>query len=354
MSAAGAISRRSRWHGHLQGGEAIFELTPSEADGARGWTRALLIVGTGTMTAAWLSSWVMWLARTAPTMAALPGPALEAIVLGGAVLARRLVVGALGERWIRALFTLSALLAALIAVWACFYRTWLPIDPRWLARLGGAFSAAGHTAPWPATGVVALVLWGMGGRIGASTLDEYAVFRFFAAGVAGLFGGIALATAAGATSTAALGTATALFFAAAFTTLPLAQLAGVRERGMARGAQPAPLDRRWGLGAAAATIVVLALALILSAAPSGALLGAIGDLLSRLLDLLAWILSPLFLLAGYLAQALADLIGPLHPRNKGVLPAPQPPRVKLRTQRLQRIGHAPPILHLIAEVAVLV
>lgn len=321
------------------------QLIPLETQGARGRARAFLTLGVGTMMAAGLSVWVALLATATETAILLPGPAQEVIVLAAALVARWLLVGPRGERTVRALFTTGGLLAAAIAVWVRFSWWRLPVGLRLPVE------------PVVVAALIALALWWIGGRIGASPLDDYAAFRFFGVGVAGLFGGLIADALAGGRGVAALvlGAATVTFFVAAFLTLPAAQLVSVRERGRGRGSPLPPLDRRWAGAAGAATFAIVALALILSATSSGALLTMAADLLGRIPDLLATILSPFIVAAGYLVQALVDLIHHIMGASNGAT-RPAPPTKLPRPLHSGQHHAAPPIAHVIlgAMVAIVV
>jgi len=291
---------------------------------AEGWTRGLLIAGAGTMTAAWLAIPLALLSPAAAVPALLPGPLEELVVVGAALVSWRLGVAPIGERWARLLFVLSTLLAVLLAVWARDARPWLPLDPRWLL-------AALHAAPRTAhamrgTAVTTLVLWWVGGRIGAGDLAGRAIFGVFGVGLAGLFGSLIVGSLAGGSGPLAgvMGAATAVFFAAALCTLPLAQLVWVRERHRAAGASPPALDPRWVLLAGGAALAVLALALLLSSAVSVALLASIAAAGARLYDLVIALLTPLILAAGYLVQALLWLTQGLRSRSTNAQPAKLP------------------------------
>ena len=126
----------------------MLDLVPAGQHGPQGWTRALLLLGAGTMTAAWLALWVALFGLAAGIPVLLPGPLQELAVLGGALVAWRLVVSPLGQRWVRTLFTVATLLAAVLAVWALYYHAWVPLDPRWIANML-------HVA----RGVTGAVLW---------------------------------------------------------------------------------------------------------------------------------------------------------------------------------------------------
>ena len=148
----------------------------------------------------------------------------------------------------------------------------------------------------------------------------------FGVGLAGLFGSLIVGSLAGGIGPLAgvMGAATAVFFAAALCTLPLAQLVWVRERHRATGAAPPALDPRWVLLAGGAALAVLALALLLSSAVSATLLASIAAAGARLYDLVIALLTPLILAAGYLVQALLWLARGLRGRSTNAQPA-QPP-----------------------------
>ena len=300
----------------------MMRITPAAQ--AEGWARGLLIAGAGTMTAAWLAIPLALLSPAAAVPALLPGPLEELVVVGAALVSWRLGVAPIGERWARLVFVVSTLLAVLLAVWALDARPWLPLDPRWLL-------AALHAAPRTAhamrgTAVATLVLWWVGGRIGAGDRAGRAIFGVFGVGLAGLFGSLIAGSLAGGSGPLAgvMGAATAVFFAAALCTLPLAQLVWVRERHRADGAAPPALDPRWVLLAGGAALAVLALALLLSSAVSATLLASIAAAGARLYDLVIALLTPLILAAGYLVQALLWLARGLRGRSTNAQPA-QPP-----------------------------
>jgi hypothetical protein len=326
----------------------MLDLTSLEVRSARGWTRALLILGVGTLVSAWLSLWVALLGTATGSAILLPGPAQEALVLCAAALAWRLQTSALGERVIGMLITLGALVAVLIAIWARFFARWVPFDPRWLAHV----PSIQPSGPVIATALVILVLWWTGSRIGASSLDEYTVFRFFAIGVAGLFGALILGSHT--LPEGALVIAVVVFFALAFITLPAAQLVSVRERGKARGARLPAVDRRWAGTALAATLGVVLLALLLTALSSGAVLTLALDLLARIPDLLLFVLYPFALVLGYLMQALINLIQALMRHSGTVLRQPvQQPKVPRLPNGHQAQGHLPAVVHAILGGAIL-
>jgi hypothetical protein len=326
----------------------MLDLISSETRAARGWTRVLLILGVGTMVSAWLSLWVALLARMTGSAILLPGLAQEALVLFAAALAWRLQNSALGERMIGTLITFCALVTVLIAVWARFYSQWWPFDPRWLVRV----PSTQPIGPVIATVLIVLVFWWTGSRIGASRLDDYTVFRFFAIGIAGLFGALILGGHALSTDTLVI--AVVVFFAAAFLTLPAAQLVRVRERGKARGARLPAVDRRWAGTAVAATLAIVLLALLLTALSSGAVLTLALSLLARIRDLLLWVLYPFALVLGYMMQALISLIQALMGHSGAVLRHPvQQPKVPRLPNDHQAQGHRPAVVHAILGGAIL-
>src|SRR5260221_11540418 len=112
----------------------MLQLNTATAHGARGWTRALLIAGTGTMATAWLSTWITLIGNSAGASTALPGPVQEGVVLGGAALAWWLLGGPLGERWVRVMYAAGFVPVAALLAWVRFYRAWVPLDPRGLER----------------------------------------------------------------------------------------------------------------------------------------------------------------------------------------------------------------------------
>jgi hypothetical protein len=326
----------------------MLDLTSLDIHGPRGWTRALLILAAGTLVSAWLSLWVALLGTATGSAILLPVPAQEALVLCAAALAWRLQTSTLGERVIGILITLGALVAVLIAIWARFYARWLPFDPRWLAHV----PSTQPSGPVIATALVVLALWWTGSRIGASSLDEYTVFRFFAIGVAGLFGALILGSHT--LPEGGLVIAVVVFFALAFITLPAAQLVSVRERGKARGARLPAVDRRWAGTALAATLGVVLLALLLTALSSGAVLTLTLDLLARIPDLLLFVLYPFALVLGYLMQALINLVQALMRHSGTVLRSPvQQPKVPRLPNGHQAQGHLPAVVHAILGGAIL-
>jgi hypothetical protein len=321
---------------------------PLASGGASGRTRLVLILAVSTMVSAWLSLWVALLAVLAGSAVLVPGPAQEALVLGAALLARYLLTSTLGARLIVTVLSLGALAAVLLTLWARFYTRWAPFDPRWLAHL----TATPAPGPLIATVLAVLVLWWTGSRIAASPLDEYAVFRFFAIGVAGLFA--ALIVGGHALPTGMLALTVVLFFALAFITLPAAQLMSVRERGRARGARLPALDRHWAGTAAAATVGIVLLALLLTALSSGTVLSLALDLLGRIPDLLLFLLYPLILAAGYLVQALIDLVRGLMGHSGTVLRAQPQPLKPLHLPQAQHAQHPlPPVVHALLGGAIL-
>ncbi|MGH2411369.1 MAG: hypothetical protein ACRDGS_13535, partial [Chloroflexota bacterium] len=311
----------------------MLHMIPTTAFGPRGWTRAALMIGTGTMVTAWLGIWAMLLGTAAGASPILPWPAEEAIVLVAAAVARRLLLGPLGERGLRVIFTLGVVPAGLLTVWARYYTAWLPLDPRWLVHAVET-TRAGHGANLAACTLIVLVLWIAGGRIGASTLDDYEVFRTFGFGLAGLFVGLviaAMATAHGA-AVGAMGANVALFFATAFLTMPLAQFTASQARGRALGTTPAALDHRWIMIAAGTALTILLLALLLSATVSTSLMDGVTSALGYLPDFLLWVLYPFILAGGYIVQELIllirDLAGTPGGRTAGqprIPPVPRPP-----------------------------
>lgn len=301
----------------------MLSFVPSGRHGAHGWARAVLILGAGTMTTAWLALWIALFRPSVNEPTLLPWPLQELVILGGGFLSWRLIVTPLGERWVRLFFTLAALLAALVTVWAVYYRAWVLLDPRWLEtllRAGAAPSAVRSSLL--ATAVAALVLWWAGGRIGASDLDGNDVSRFFRTGLAGLFAGLVVAAAGGAAGrlVGVLSSSVAFFFAAALVTLPVAQLVWVQERGKAAGARPPRLDRRWALTVGSAAAAVLLVALLISSSLSTALISVAISGLARLPDLLTTILTPLFLAGGYVVEALIWLFDALRGQPHAVHP----------------------------------
>jgi Domain of unknown function (DUF4129) len=334
----------------------MLQLIPATAHGARGWARALLIVGTGTMATAWLATWIALIGNSAGASTALPGPVQEGVVLGGAGLAWWLLGGPLGERWVRVLYSAGFVPVAALLAWVRFYRAWFPLDPRWLERALQTIQA-GAGAPLLTWIACVLVLWWAGGRIGAGALDDYDLVRFFLVGLAGLLCGLLANSMAGVHgATAGLGLAVALFFATAFLTVPLAQLLAAQARGRASGTSPAPLDHRWLLTAGSATLLILSIALLLSASISTTLLDAIAAALGRLPDLLAIILYPIALAGGYLVQALIWLADRLrnnagnHPHAPRPAPSPAQNAVHGRHNNAQ----LPPLLHFALEAAAII
>jgi hypothetical protein len=326
----------------------MLQVIPPAAHRAKGWARAILVVGTGTMVTAWLATWIALLGAVAHAPAALPGPVQEGIVLGGAALAWRLLVGPLGERRVRAIFVAGAVPVILLLVWVRFYRAWFLLDPHWLAHALQT-TQAGAGAPMLACAAGVVALWWAGGRIGAGVLDDYEVFRFFAIGLAGLLGGLLANIVAGTQRSAAegLGIAVALFFVAAFLTLPLAQLLSAQARGRATGMPLAALDHRWLLTAGGTTLLILGVALLLSASISAALLGAIAAGLGRLPDLLAIILYPIALAGGYLVEALIWVVDRLRGNAGSHQHAPPPlPSSPRATHGRQGGVQLPPLVHL--------
>jgi hypothetical protein len=307
----------------------MLDLVPAGQHGPQGWARALLILGAGTMTAAWLALWVALFGSAAGGPVLLPGPLQEVAVLGGALVAWRLIASPLGQRWVRVLFTAATLLAAVLAVWALDYHAWVPLDLRWIDQMLHAARAAGHAHAVLATGVTTLVLWWVGGRIGASDLEASDVYRFFGIGLGGLFAGL-LVAALGAGKGPLVGVmedTTLIFFAAALVSLPLAQLTWVQARGKAAGAQPPPLDRHWAGIAGGAVAFVILLALLIASSISADLLGAAAAGLARLPDLLALLLTPLIVLGGFLVQLLVWLFHGLAGKPR----AAHPPSLHLPT-----------------------
>lgn len=286
--------------------------------------RAALLLGAATMTVAWLSLWLALLAVSVASPGLLPAPLQEAYALGAGLLAWRLATAPWGERAARVVFSACALLAALVSLWAFYYRGWSPLDPRWLVRLvGSSFGGSNH--PYLAAAIAVLALCWTGGRIGASDLDAYDVSRFFQLGLGGLFTGLLFGSLAGAARLAPgqLGAATALFFASALLILPLAQLRAAQQRGHATGGRGAGFDRRWLPPLGSAVLAVLGAALLLSGAVSGALLSEAAALLGRLPALILALLTPLLLAAGYLLAAALALFQRLPHAARRV---PHPPR----------------------------
>ncbi len=310
----------------------------------RDWSRLLLVVVSGTMTAAWLAVWtnLLGLAGTGPE----PGePAQGVILFAGAGLCSWLAARPLGERWSRALFALSAVLVTLIAVWAQYFHGWFALDPRWPAQLWLAPPAARRYGAILGSVAPVLALWWAGGRIGTSELDEYEAYRLFGWGVAGLFAGLAGAALASShgPSSYLTGSATAVFFVAAFLTLPFAQIISARKRGSATAAWIPALDRSWLTPVVASAAVILLLALLLSATVSGTLLRATADGLARLPDLVLFVLQPVVFVVAYVAEGILHflqwlwiaLAGQPHKRLIGS-PATQglhSPRLALRSSR---------------------
>ena len=307
----------------------MLDLVPAGQHGPQGWARALLILGVGTMTAAWLALWFALFGSAAGVPVLLPGPLQELTVLGGALVAWRLVVSPLGQRWVRVLFTAATLLAAMLVVWALYYHAWVPLDPRWIATMLHVAHMPGRAHAMLGTGVTTLILWWMGGRIGASDLEASDVYRSFGIGLGGLFAGLIVA-ALGAGKGPLVGVmenTTLIFFAAALASLPLAQLTWVQARGKAAGAQPPPLDHHWAgiVGGAVAFVILLALFIVSSF--SADLLGAAAAGLARLPDLLALLLTPLIVLGGFLVQLLVWLFHGLAGKPR----AAHPPTLHLPT-----------------------
>ena len=121
----------------------MLDLVPAGKHGPKGWARATLILGAGTMTAAWLALWIALFGLAAGVPVLVPGLLQELAVLGGALVAWGLITSPLGQRWVRALFTAATLLAAVLAVWALYYHAWVPLDPRWIANVLRAARASG-------------------------------------------------------------------------------------------------------------------------------------------------------------------------------------------------------------------
>lgn len=336
----------------------MLHLIPTTSFGPRGWTRAALIVGTGAMVTAWLGIWAGLLGAAAGTATALPWPAEEAIVLIAAPIARWLLLGPLGERWLRVVFTLAAAPTVFLVMWARYYIRWAPLDPRWLLHAVET-TRAGHGADLVVCSVMVLVLWVAGGRIGAGVLDDYEVFRSFGFGLAGLFAGLVLGAMASAQGAAvgAVGPNIVLFFGAAFLTMPLAQFTSAQMRGRALGTAPAALDHRWILTAAGAALAILSLALLLSGTISLALIDGVTAGFGRLPDLLLWVLYPFILIAAYVVQELIlfvrGLAGPPHGGTTGQPPIHPPPR-PLTTHGTHTAAHPPPLFHLALEWVALI
>ena len=328
-------------------------VTPMETSQAEGWARGLLIAGAGTMTAAWLAIPLALLSPAAAVPALLPGPLDELLVVGAALVSWRLSVAPIGERWARLLFVVSTLLAILVAVWALDARSWLPLDPRWL--LAAVHAPPRTTHAMLSTAVAALVLWWVGGRIGAGDLAGRAIVSVFGVGLAGLFGSLIVGSLAGGMGplTGAAGTATAVFFAAALCALPLAQLVRAPSRRRADGASLPAIDPHWVLLAGGAALAVLALALLLSSAVSVALLASLATVSARLYDLVIALLTPLILAAGYLVQALLWLARGLRGRSTRAQPV-KPPAPIPPPSAAHHGATAPPLLTMALTAVVVV
>jgi hypothetical protein len=197
------------------------------------------------------------------------------------------------------------------------------------------------------TGVTTLILWWVGGRIGASDLEASEVYRFFGIGLGGLFAGLIVA-ALGAGKGPLVGVienTTLIFFAAALVSLPLAQLTWVQARGKAAGAQPPPLDRHWAGIVGGAVACVILLALFIASSISADLMGAAAAGLARLPDLLALLLTPLIVLGSFLVQLLVWLFHGLAGRPRAAhAPSLHVPNFAQLTRGHQGGAHLPPVL----------